>query len=240
MYIFICFAAKTIGAIMKDLATRIQSLNERISAASNRCGRSPDSVKTVVVTKTHPAETLQAVLDAGIADIGENKVQELIQKAPLLRGARTLHMVGHLQTNKVGKVVPLVDWIQSVDSERLLQKIDTQCENAGKKINILIQINTSAEESKSGCAPEEALELCEKAAASPHVEFRGLMTIGPLGGSEQQIRQSFIRLRELGEKCASLCAPVELSMGMSDDFEWAIEEGATIIRIGSLLLGERM
>ena len=223
----------------QNLQTRISQLNTRIAAACGRCGRLPDSVKTVVVTKTHPAETLQAVIDTGIADIGENKVQEIVQKAPLLTGTRCLHMVGHLQTNKVNKVVPLVDWIHSVDSVRLLEKIDTACDREGKRIKVLVQVNTSAEESKSGIEPENALGLCEKAAQCANVEFRGLMTIGPWDGGEQDTRLSFIQLRELGEQCSGLCDKIELSMGMSGDFEWSIEEGATIIRIGSLLLGER-
>ena len=222
-----------------NLRNRILALRESIADACGRVGRTPESVRVVVVTKTHPAETLQAVIDAGIRDIGENRVQEIVEKAPVLSGERVLHMVGHLQTNKVLKVVPLVDWIQSLDSERLLRKIESSCENAAKTINALVQVNTSGEDTKSGCEPGEALDLCEKVAASNSVRFRGLMTIGPLDADETDTRKAFTTLRTLGEKCRHLTESVELSMGMSGDFEWAIEEGATIIRVASLLLGQR-
>ncbi|MBD3391777.1 MAG: YggS family pyridoxal phosphate-dependent enzyme [Chitinivibrionales bacterium] len=218
---------------------RLKALRERISAACARSGRGGRPVRIVAVTKTHPAETVQAVIDAGLPDIGENRVQEIMDKAPGLTGTRCLHMVGHLQTNKVAKVVPLVDWIQSVDSARLADKIETQAAKAGRSISALVQVNTSGEESKSGCAPEQAIELCERVAACTHVSFHGLMTVGPLDASERETKQCFERLRNIGESCRHLCDTVELSMGMSDDFEWAIEEGATIIRVGSLLLGAR-
>jgi hypothetical protein len=224
----------------QELNAGIKRLKKRIAGACRRSKRLEDSVRIIVVTKTHSVETAQSVIDAGIKDIAENKVQELAAKAPLLKGAKELHMVGHLQSNKISKVVPLVDWIQSVDSEKLIDKINKQCEDRNKSMNVLIQVNTSGEESKSGCKTEEAYKLCEKASASPNIKYRGLMTIGPLEGGEKETRESFEILRRLGEKTACLCeSRPELSMGMSDDFEWAIEEGATMIRIGSLLLGKR-
>jgi hypothetical protein len=185
-------------------------------------------------------ELVQQCVDLGISDIGENRVQEIEQKAPLLKGEYTLHLVGHLQTNKVAKVLPLVHWIQSVDSERLIRFIDDKGKNLGRRIAALVQVNTSGEASKSGCIPSECSALCALAAQSSVLEFRGLMTIGPLGGSEKNIRQSFALLRNLGEQVRNLCAkPLELSMGMSDDFEWAIEEGATMVRLGTVLFGKR-
>lgn len=183
---------------------------------------------------------LQSVLDQGIQDIGENRVQEIVQKVPLLTGPKTVHMIGHLQSNKVSKVIPYCDWIHSIDSEKLLYRVDNFCQSFGKTINILIQVNTSGEESKSGCLPDKALSLAEKASLCNHAIFRGFMTIGPLSDCEQKIRQSFILLRTIGEQAAHLSTqPLELSMGMSNDFPLAIEEGATMIRIGTLVLGRR-
>jgi hypothetical protein len=212
-------------------------LKERIEKTCQRCYRKPEDVRLIVVTKTHPVEIAQAVLDLGIKDIGENRVQEIEQKRPFLRGDFSMHMIGHLQTNKAAKVLPLVDWIQSVDSVRLVDKIDHA--GSGNKIKALVEVNTSGELSKSGCLPEECLALCERMKASGVLEFRGLMTIGPLNGTEGEIRKSFEKLRVLGEGCRRLSPQVELSMGMSSDFEWAIEEGSTMVRIGSLLLGNR-
>lgn len=222
-----------------NLKDRIKKIKEDIAQASATAGRPEDAVRLVIVTKTYPASLLQEILDTGHFDIGENRVQEITEKAPLLKGDKVIHMVGHLQTNKVAKVVPLVDWIQSVDSERVLRKIEENCEKLSRKMNILIQVNTSGEETKSGCGPHEAADLCSKASESKNLEFRGLMTIGPLYGGEKEARKSFIMLRELGRSLADPSQRFELSMGMSADFRWAIEEGSTMVRIGSLILGER-
>jgi pyridoxal phosphate enzyme (YggS family) len=158
----------------------------------------------------------------------------------LLKGEHALHLVGHLQTNKIGKVLPLVAWIQSIDSARLVDAIDTRETVARHRINALVQVNTSGESTKSGCGAEECRAVCERVVKSPLLNLRGLMTIGPLGGSEGALRTSFALLRRLGERIADLVeGPVDLSMGMSGDFEQAIEEGATIIRVGTILLGPR-
>lgn len=223
-----------------DLNDRYKDVQQQIAQACARVGRSYEEVRLITVTKTQPAEVLQSVIDTGYSDIGENRVQEIVQKVPLLCGEKTMHMIGHLQSNKVSKVMPFVDWIQSIDSEKLLFKVEKQCEDINKKMNILIQVNTSGEVSKSGCNPEEALTLCETAAKCSYINFRGLMTIGPLGGDDMEIRKSFIQLRTLCEKCRDLSDdPIELSMGMSGDFQIAIEEGSTMVRIGSLILGSR-
>ncbi|MBD3344314.1 MAG: YggS family pyridoxal phosphate-dependent enzyme [Chitinivibrionales bacterium] len=214
-------------------------LQTRIAAACKRVDRSPDSVRLIVVTKTHPVETVQSVIDLGITDIGENRVQEIVHKEPHLTGEYTLHMVGHLQTNKVNKVLPHIRWIHSIDREKLVNAIESAQKESSETINALVQVNTSGESSKYGCSPDKCLGLCERVCASGALQFRGLMTIGPLGGGEAGARKSFEMLRNLGEKCRGLTNSLELSMGMSDDFEWAIEEGATMIRVGSLLLGRR-
>jgi pyridoxal phosphate enzyme (YggS family) len=221
------------------LKSRLLALNDRIAAACARSGRPVSDVRVIVVTKTHPVETIQTVVDFGIRDLGENRVQELEEKIPKLTGAFEAHLIGHLQTNKVNKVVPLVRWIQSVDSVRLAEKIETAAAAVNKKIKALVQVKTSAEETKSGCAPEECVALAEQVAKSPSLEFCGLMTIGPLAASEIDTRKSFAALRACAEKCRRFAPRLELSMGMSSDFEWAIEEGATMIRVGTLLLGER-
>ncbi len=230
----------------QTLLLRYEALKERVAKACDACGgRKSDDVRIIVVTKTHPIETVQLVIDAGIGNIGENRVQEIERKAPHLKGAFEMHLIGHLQTNKVNKVIPLVSWIQSVDSIRLVEKIESAGALVRKKIKALVQVNTSNEATKSGCAETECPELCERVAKSANLEFCGLMTIGPLAASEADTRKAFSRLRRLSEQCSRLVpasAPasrVELSMGMSSDFEWAIAEGSTMIRVGTLLLGQR-
>lgn len=226
--------------MISHLQDNYSRINEQIAAACARVGRSVEEIRLITVTKTFPAEVLQEVLDAGHYDIGENKVQEIVEKVPKLTGKKTVHLIGHLQTNKVTKVIPLIDWIHSIDSERLLSKIEHQCEKMNKTINVLVQVNTSYEETKSGCRPQEALALCEAVAKSKYLTFRGLMTIGLLEGTEKEVRRCFSLLRSIGEKCSHLVEEnVELSMGMSGDFQIAIEEGATMIRLGTILLGNR-
>jgi|WetSurMetagenome_2_1015567.scaffolds.fasta_scaffold00150_24 PLP dependent protein len=224
---------------LTDFSSRYRAFTDRLAAVCARCGRNPAGIRIIVVTKTHPVETVQAVIDAGIRDIGENRVQEMEEKVPRLRGEFEAHLIGHLQTNKVARAVPLAAWIQSIDSARLAGKVNAAAQACNKKIKALVQVKTSAEETKSGCAPEECIEIASRVAECKNIEFRGLMTIGPLNAGETRTRESFAVLRGLAEQCRPLCAAPELSMGMSADFEWAIEEGATIIRVGTLLLGGR-
>jgi len=219
--------------------SRLKDLQDRVAAACARSNRNPSDVRIVVVTKTHDANTVQAVIDCGIRDIGENRVQEIEAKAPQLTGSFDMHLIGHLQTNKVSKVVPLVSWIQSIDSIRLADKVNSAAESCHKKIKVLLQVKTSPEETKSGCSPDECIELAAHVASRSNLDFQGLMTIGPLNAGEAQTRASFALLRSLAEQCRTFCDKPELSMGMSSDFEWAIEEGATIIRVGTMLLGNR-
>lgn len=223
------------------LENNFAEVESEISAACESSGRPRESVKLITVTKTYPAELLQAVLDTGRVDMGENRPQEVVDKVPQLNGEPVMHLIGQLQTNKVRKMVPLVDWIHSVDREKLLNKIEETAAEFKKPINILVQVNTSGEESKSGCTPEEAVALCELAASKEWCRFRGLMTIGPLYGTDEDVRNSFIQLREIGEKVKHLVKgdQVELSMGMSGDFPMAIAEGATMIRVGSRIVGAR-
>jgi PLP dependent protein len=221
-----------------DLKQRIEVIKERVEMACDRAGRSKNSVRLIAVTKLHPVTTVQAVIDAGIRDIGENRTREIEEKAPQLRGEFNLHMIGHLQSNKAGRILSHIGWIQSIDRERIIKRIESLWK-PGEKLPSLVEVNTSGEPSKNGCSPDECYRLCERVVSSNVLDFRGLMTIGPLQGGEKETRKAFSLLRELGEKCNHFTGEFELSMGMSGDFEWAIEEGSTMVRIGSALVGER-
>jgi len=221
-----------------ELTQRYHDIRGRVDRACARAGRATGSVRMVVVTKKHPVETILRLSELGVTDIGENVVQELVGKAPAIVGKFTIHLVGHLQTNKINKVLPIVQWIQSVDRTNLIDAIEQRFSVGTPRLPVLVQVNTSGESSKSGCTPEECGSLCERVAASATLDLRGLMTIGPVGGDERALRASFQMLRRLSEGLSGLPRP-ELSMGMSDDFEWAVEEGATIVRIGTALLGDR-
>ncbi len=222
------------------LLERITSLQQRVAQTCSTAARNPEQVTLIAVTKTHPVEIAKLLLDCGISNIGENRVQEILAKEPLLSQPHTMHLIGHLQTNKVKKVVPYIQYIHSIDSVRLIDSIDA-CELPhGKKIPSLVEVNTTLEASKSGCTLKEHRALAEKIAASKNCEFRGFMTIGPLGGNEVAVRKAFAVLRTCAEKSSDLAdRPLELSMGMSSDFEWALCEGSTMIRCGTILLGDR-
>lgn len=223
------------------LANNFADVEREISTACEQCGRSRESVRLITVTKTYPAELLQAVLNLGQLELGENRPQEILEKAPRLTGSPQFHLIGQLQSNKVRKVIPLVEWIHSVDRDSLLDKIDSIAQELNKPVNILIQVNTSGEDSKSGCAPDEAIELCTRASEKQFARFCGLMTIGPIEGGEDANRKSFTLLREIGEQVKHLVKGerLELSMGMSGDFAQAISEGSTMIRVGSKIVGAR-
>ena len=223
------------------LANNFAEVESEISTACELSGRSRDSVRLIAVTKTYPAELLQAVLNLGQLDLGENRPQEILEKAPLLTGSPQFHLIGQLQSNKVRKVIPLVEWIHSVDRDSLLDKIESVAQELHKPVKILIQVNTSGEDSKSGCTPFEAVELCKRAAEKQFAQFCGLMTIGPVEGGEDANRKSFALLREIGDQVKHLVKGerLELSMGMSGDFAQAISEGSTMIRVGSKIVGAR-
>jgi len=220
------------------LKNRLETIQTRIKDACLRTGREPQSVELVAVTKTHDFSTVKAIIDLGVKTIGENRVQEIIQKMPHLTGDFRLHMIGHLQTNKVGPVLEYTQCIQSVDREKLVSRIENLV-TPEKKVDILIEVNTSGEVSKSGCAPQECRQLCERVISGGVLQLKGFMTIGPLSGDEYRVRSAFSQLRTLSEQCCDLLSRAELSMGMSGDFEWAIAEGSTMVRIGSLLFGDR-
>ena len=223
------------------LAENLEQIKTRIAAACQRAGRDPSSVTLMAVTKTHPPETVQAAADLGIVFAGENKVQEAKAKIPQCPGKLRWHFIGHLQSNKARDAVELFEMIQCVDSLALAQEINKRCEQAGKRMPILLEVNLAGEASKFGYAPERLLAELKDLNALPRLEIHGLMTVPPWKPVAEQVRPFFREARELKERCEErLGAPLpQLSMGMSGDFEVAIEEGATIVRIGTALFGER-
>lgn len=214
---------------------------EEIGNVAARAGRTPDEVQVVAVSKTVSVAVIQSAIDAGILLFGENRVQEAAAKIPQLRGKFTFHLVGHLQSNKAKEAVRLFEMIHSIDKESTARKVDTEAAKIGKKQKILVQINTSGEATKSGVEPDDAKALCESIMQCNNLELCGLMTIGPLTEDEKAIRSSFRMLRNLRDEInASLGLSMkELSMGMSSDFAIAVEEGATMVRIGTLIFGTR-
>lgn len=226
-----------------DVKRRLAALEERIAAACSKAGRERSSVTLVAVTKTHPAETVVAALEAGITDIGENRVQEAAAKKPLVKLPCRWHLVGSLQTNKVKKALELFDIIQSLDSRHLAEELDRRAAQSGKVAPVLVEVNTSAEPSKHGVRPDALADLAAAVLDLPHLRLDGLMTIGPGLAIEdpEASRSCFRLLAQLAEQTRqrfSIPLP-HLSMGMTSDFAVGIEEGATIIRVGTALFGPR-
>ena len=223
------------------IADNYRLIAERVSRTAVACGRAPGSVRIVAVSKTHPADAITEAQTGGAIIFGENKVQEAKEKFPLLKGTFEFHLVGHLQSNKAKEAVRMFDLIHSIDSFSTAQKVDREAAAIGKKQRILVQVNTSGEESKSGIHPDEAEKLCAEISSLGNLSLEGLMTIGPLSDDEKRIRESFILLAGLRNSIQSKLGIIlpELSMGMSGDYEIAISEGATLVRIGSAIFGNR-
>ncbi len=213
-------------------------------AAAEDCGRHEADIRLVAVSKTVPAERIRAVVGTGVRIIGENYIQEAREKIEVLADLElTWHFIGHLQRNKAKYAVRLFELIHSVDSIRLAREIDKQAAKAGKQQGILIQVNTGKEVSKSGVYEEDALALAREAAAMEHLAVKGLMTLPPYFYAPEKVRPYFRALRVLRDRIRAADLPgiemTELSMGMTGDFEAAVEEGATMVRIGTALFGER-
>ncbi|MFQ5888438.1 MAG: YggS family pyridoxal phosphate-dependent enzyme [Gemmatimonadota bacterium] len=227
-----------------ELRRRLDAVRERIARAAERAGRDTGAVEVMAVTKGHPAITLRDVASAGLQLVGENRVREAEEKAEAVRrlGLRW-HMVGHLQRNKARRAVRLFDAVESVDSLRLARVLDAECARLGKdRLEVLAQVNTSGEETKGGFSGPGALEEIAAACELPRLHFAGLMTMAPLTSDEAVLRSVFRRTRELCERCSAEVSGFEgrvLSMGMSNDFVIAVEEGSTRVRLGTVLLGER-
>jgi hypothetical protein len=229
---------------MSTIASRLAALQARIRAAEAAAGRSAGEVRLVAVGKTFPAPALQQAIAAGVSDIGENYIQEAREKFEALRGAAvSWHFIGHLQTNKAKQAVRMFDLIHTVDSYRLALELDRCARQIHKVQAVLVQVNVAGEESKSGVPPEDALPLIRSAAALENIAIKGLMTLPPYFNAPGKVRPFFAALRRLREEIASerldTIAMRELSMGMTGDFEAAIAEGATLVRIGTALFGDR-
>ncbi len=232
---------------MSDLRERLDEVRHRVARAAERAGRSPSEVQLVAVSKTVAPEVILEAHHLGQREFGENRVQELREKRQALdamggmEGARW-HMIGHLQSNKARLAVQLSDIIQSVDSVRLAGLLGGQAESLGKRLPVLLQVDFTSLPQRAGFAPEDLERVAGELAALSHLEIQGLMTIAPLGLEERGLRSVFRRLRLLRDQLAGCYPGVEwrhLSMGMSDDFEIAVEEGSTIVRIGRAIFGER-
>lgn len=224
------------------LSERLERIRERIDRATERSGRAPGSVRLLAVTKGFPASVARDALSLGLRELGENRVQEADAKIPEVGPGPRWHLVGHLQRNKAKRAVALFDEIHSLDGEDLVEELGRRAAAEGKSIAGYVEVNTSGDPGKHGVAPEETMPLLTRARHEKAIAVAGLMTIGPLHGGPDGARASFRALARLrGEAVAAglLPAGAGLSMGMSDDFEIAVEEGATIVRIGSALFGPR-
>ena len=214
-----------------EIRANVSELEKRIADACARAGRSRADVKLVAVSKTFPAADVDHAIAAGMTDIGENKVQEARDKQPSVTASARWHLIGHLQSNKAKDAVRLFDVIQTVDSTELAEKLARAAEAIGKRQEVLLQVNIGREPQKSGADPQELAQLAQRVGAIPSLQLSGLMTIPPVGDPRVFFREMRAMRDDLGL--------TELSMGMTDDFETAIEEGATIIRVGRAIFGSR-
>jgi pyridoxal phosphate enzyme (YggS family) len=229
------------------IAQNLAQVRDRMAAAASRAGRRPEDIALMAVSKTFPPERIREAYDAGLRLFGENRVQEFAGKTEALRDLHDAewHLIGHLQSNKATKAVELFGAVDSVDSLRLAQRLNASPQQLWKKLKVLIEINVGGEAAKSGLSPESR-ELDELLSAAPefaHLEFHGLMTVPPFSDDPLQARPYFRKLRQLRDQIAARRLPAvgmsALSMGMSHDFEIAIEEGSTCVRVGSAIFGER-
>lgn len=224
-----------------DLAANLASVQQRIADACARVGRAPDSVTLVAVSKGQPPAVVRDAADAGLTLFGENKVQEAKSKVGQCPGRLHWHMIGHLQSNKARDAVHFFEMIQSVDSLKLAEEINTCADKAAKTMPILLEVNVAGEATKFGYRPSQLLEEFMTLNALRRIEIHGLMGMAPWTPEPEKARAVFRRLRELKQECERILgAPLpHLSMGMSGDFEVAVEEGATLVRIGTALFGDR-
>jgi PLP dependent protein len=224
-----------------DFAANLESVRRRIKAACDRADREPNSVALLAVTKGQPPEAVEAAAKSGLILFGENKVQEAKAKIPLCPGKLRWHFTGHLQSNKCRDAVGLFEMIQGVDSFALAQEINRRAGESGKTMPVLLEVNVAGESSKFGYKPERLLNELKEMNFLPQIKIQGLMAVPPWSPEAEMARPHFRRLRELKRECEQILnSPLpHLSMGMSGDFEVAIEEGATMVRIGTALFGPR-
>ncbi len=229
---------------MTSATERLQAIRRRIADAARRAGRPPEGVRLIAVSKTQSVAAIRSLVDLGVHDFGESQVREGLEKVEHFRDMPlSWHFIGHLQSNKTRHMAGQFDWVHSVDSARLARRLAQPVPAGQASLKLLLQVNVAQDPAKYGLLPHEVYPAVEDLLKEqlPGVEFRGLMTIGFLGADEYQTRASFAALRDLLDGCRQRFGNSfsELSMGMSNDFELAIEEGATMVRVGSALFGSR-
>ena len=226
---------------VRQIVENAARVRERIAEAGQRAGRS-DPVELVAVTKGHPPELVRAAVEAGLGQLGENRVAELEAKRPTLDADVEWHLIGHLQRNKARRALPLFDLIHSVDTVRLAEVLSAEGDRAQVDVPILLQVNASGEETKGGFGAAELMDAAGRIVSLPRLRVLGLMTMAPLTEDEGVLRKMFAQTRQLFEMCGARVPGFEarhLSMGMSNDYEIAVEEGSTMVRLGTVLFGER-
>ena len=229
---------------IQEIKDNYLKIVEKAKNAAKLAGRDLNEIKIIAVSKTQPVEIIENAIDAGIRVFGENYVQELDEKNKhfIKNKALEWHFIGHLQRNKAKVISPYISYIHTVDSERLLNELDQRAKENDRLLNILLQVNTSGEQSKYGCEPSKTIDLAKASLSCKSLVLKGLMTIGTFTDSEKQQRKEFSQLRQLRDEI-NLHLPslqlTELSMGMTHDFEVAIDEGATMVRVGTAIFGER-
>lgn len=229
----------------RPVAVHLAALRERVAEAARAAGRDPDEVRILLATKTMPVDVVREAVLAGAHLLGENKVQELVAKAPELADlAPSLHVIGRLQSNKVNLALRWAECVQSVDDLGLAERLSRRCETVDRDLDVMVQVNVSGEPTKAGVDPDAALELAVAVAALPRLRLVGLMTIGAASRDVARVAAGFARLRELRDALVASGEPGtatarELSMGMSGDLETAVAEGSTLVRIGTAVFGDR-
>ena len=228
---------------MNTIRDHLNEVRENIQKACEKAGRSPQEVTLIAVSKTKPLFMLEEAYEAGARDFGENKVQEILEKHPKMPGDARFHMIGHLQRNKVKQVLPHAVLIHSVDSYRLAEQISQEAGKLGITAKILLEVNVAKEESKFGMMPEDVEEMAGQIAALPHLQIEGLMTIAPFVDDQEKNRPVFRKLYQLSvdikKKNIDNVNMGVLSMGMTGDYQVAVEEGSTMIRVGTGIFGAR-
>lgn len=228
---------------MIDVARNCERVRAQVAEAARRAGRDPQTIRIVAASKTKPVELIEQAIQAGMTDIGENYVQEAAEKSARITAPVAWHLIGHLQRNKAGRAVELFDVIHTLDSVALADALARHGERCGHVVRVLVEVNIGAETSKHGVAPDAVEQLVTALAAHRWLLLDGLMAVPPPGPSPEAARPYFGRLREIRDRLRATAAPNaplrELSMGMSDDFTVAVEEGATMVRIGRAIFGER-
>lgn len=225
------------------IKSNIEKVKEKVAAAAKRSGRKSEDIKIIAVTKTIDTPRIEKAIDEGILDLGENRVQELLEKYDIINKSCRWHLIGHLQTNKVKYIIDKVELLHSLDSMELARELQKRAQKLGRVINSLVQVNIAGEETKFGLEPGKVMDFIRNVSTMPNIKIKGLMTIAPFAQNTEEIRFVFRDLRKMlidirTENIDNIDMDF-LSMGMSNDFEVAIEEGSNIVRIGTAIFGER-